>query len=181
MPFPPWTQVFHYTREKLQRESIINAFWAWVGASVCLLCIVLVDRLYKDADEAGILMASFGASAVLIFGAPSSPLAQPRNVMGGHFVSAIAGVTCQLFLGAWPEVAVCTSVSLAIFLMTVTKTIHPPGGASALYAVIGGDVIHRLGYTYAVIPCLSGATIAVAVGVLMSKISRRNMYPQKWW
>ncbi len=176
-----WSHMFHYTREKLRRESIINAFWAWTGSSICLLCIALLDTFYKEADETGILMASLGASAVLVFGAPASPLAQPRNVMGGHFVSAIAGVTCQIFLGAWPIAAICTSVSLAIFLMTVTKTLHPPGGASALYAVIGGDVIHRLGYTYAVVPCLLGASISVAIGVLMSSVSRRKMYPQKWW
>ncbi len=171
--------MFHYAKKSIQRENIINAFWAWVGSSLCILCIVLIDSMYTDSGEVNVLMASLGASCVLIFGAPASPLAQPRNVLGGHFISAIAGVTCQLFLGQWPTLAVCTSVSLAIFLMTTTKTVHPPGGASALYAVIGGESIHKLGYTYAVSPCLLGAGICVCIGALISLLSKRNIYPHK--
>ncbi len=164
-----------------KHHKLVDAFWAWVGSSLCLLCIVLLDNYYFQAQDIDLLMASFGASAVLVFGAPTSPLAQPRNVMGGQFISAIAGVTCQLLLSTHPTLAACTSVSLAILLMTITKTLHPPGGASALLAVVGDASIKNLGYTYALVPCLLGATIVVGIGALLSYVTGRKKYPQQWW
>ncbi len=172
---------FIYKEFMEKHHKFADAFWAWVGSSICLLCIVLLDNYYFQAHDIDLLMASFGASAVLVFGAPSSPLAQPRNVMGGQFISAIAGVTCQLLLSAYPTLAACTSVSLAIFLMTITKTLHPPGGASALLAVVGDTSIKNLGYTYALIPCLLGASIVVGFGAFLSYATGRKKYPQLWW
>ncbi len=164
-----------------KHHKIVDAFWAWVGSSLCLLCIVLLDNHYFQAQNIDLLMASFGASAVLVFGAPSSPLAQPRNVLGGQFISAIAGVTCQLLLASHPTLAACTSVSLAIFLMTISKTLHPPGGASALLAVVGDSSIKNLGYMYAFIPCLLGAIIVVGIGIILSITTGRKKYPHAWW
>ncbi len=172
---------FVYKDFLLKHQKLVDGFWAWVGSSLCLLCIVLLDKHYFEAHDINLLMASFGASAVLVFGAPQSPLAQPRNVMGGQFISAIAGVTCQIFLAHSPTLAACTSVSLAILLMTLTKTLHPPGGASALLAVVGDASIKKLGYVYAVVPCLIGATIVVAFGIFISYATGRRHYPQKWW
>ncbi len=165
----------------LKRQKIIDAFWAWVGSSTCMACIALLDHYFFEIYNIDLLMASFGASAVLVFGVPASPLAQPRNVLGGHFVSALAGVSCQIFLSSSPIVAACTAVSLAIFLMTLTKTLHPPGGASALLAVVGDQSIHDLGYLYAVTPCLLGASLVVSIGVAFSYATRQKNYPTKWW
>ncbi len=165
----------------ITREAMVHAFWAWVGSSLCVLCIALLDRVFFSVQHVDFLMASFGASAVLVFGVPNSPLAQPRNVLGGHFVSAIAGVTCQIFIGSMPEVAACTAVSSSIFLMTITKTLHPPGGATALLAVVGDASLKSLGYVYAVIPCLLGASIVVGIGILLSYATGRHVYPQRWW
>ncbi len=172
---------FIYKKFLLEHQKITDSFWAWVGSSMCLLCIVLLDDYFFAAQNIEFLMASFGASSVLVFGAPQSPLAQPRNVIGGQFVSAIAGVTCQIFLGFMPTLAACTSVSLAILLMTLTKTLHPPGGASALLAVVGDDSIKNLGYLYAVTPCLAGALIVVSIGIMLSYATGRKVYPIKWW
>ncbi len=164
----------------LKHQRAVDAFWAWVGSSLCLLCIVLLDTYFFEAHDIHLLMASFGASAVLVFGAPQSPLAQPRNVLGGQFLSAIAGVTCQLLLASFPTLAACTSVSLAIFLMTITKTLHPPGGASALLAVVGDASIKNLGYLYALVPCLTGACIVVIIGAALSYVTGRRHYPLRW-
>ncbi len=165
-----------------KHQKLVDGFWAWVGSSLCLLCIALLDEYYFQVQyDINLLMASFGASTVLVFGAHTSPLAQPRNVIGGHFISAIAGVTCQIFLGHFPTLAICTSVSLAILLMTLTKTLHPPGGATALLAVVGDVSVKKLGYLYAVTPCLVGATIVVTMGVFLSYATGRRHYPLKWW
>ncbi len=170
-----------YKIKSLKRQKIIEAFWAWVGSSTAMACMALLDHNFFNIYDTHLLMASFGASAVLVFGVPLSPLAQPRNVMGGHFVSALAGVSCQIIFVSSPIAAACTAVSLAIFLMTLTKTLHPPGGASALLAVVGDEAIHNLGYLYAVTPCLLGATIIVGVGVTFSYLTGQKHYPQKWW
>ncbi len=165
--------------EKHQRY--VDMFWTWAGSSLCILCIALLDLWVFKSQNIEFLMASFGASVVLVFGAPTSPLAQPRNTIGGSFISAIAGVTCQLLLGNIPILAACISVSLAIFLMTITKTLHPPGGATALFAVVGNESVKSLGYTYALVPCLMGTSFIVLLGFLFSRFTGKQQYPQKWF
>jgi len=104
------------------------------------------------AEDLSLLIGSFGASAVLVYGAIKSPLAQPRNLIGGHVISGLVGVACWQVFGATLWVAAALAVSLAIVAMLATKTLHPPGGATALIAVIGGAKIHELGFLYAFIP-----------------------------
>lgn len=98
-----------------------------------------------------IILISFGAASILIYGAVEAPLAQPRNALFGQIISAFVGVTIkQIFYSGSPShndndllwLQSSLSVSLALFAMQVTKTVHPPGGATALYAVVGGQVIN---------------------------------------
>ena len=85
--------------------------------------------------NAPVLVASFGATAVLIYGIPESPLARPKNVFFGHMISAFVGVACSMILGcSWYSMAI--AVTIAIILMTITGTLHPPGGATALICVM---------------------------------------------
>ncbi len=166
---------------ELKRQKIIDAFWTFVGSTISMVCITMADSVYFEVYDSHLLMASFAASAVLVFGVPNSPLAQPRNVLGGHFISAVAGVSCQIFLGSIPIAAACISVSLAILFMTLTKTLHPPGGATSLLAVVGDQSVRDLGYIYAVTPCLTGPAIIVAIGIGMSYLTGRRNYPVTWW
>ena len=93
------------------------------------------------------IIASFGASAVLVYGAVKSPLAQPGNLIGGHLISALISVATYQFLGgAWFSIALAVSCALAVML--ATGTLHPPGRATALLAVTGGWKKHALGYLY---------------------------------
>lgn len=128
-----------------------------------------------------LLIGSFGASAVLAFGAIRSPLAQPRNLVGGHFLSALVGVSCYFLFPGTLWLASCLAVATAIALMHVTKTLHPPGGATALIAVTGGEAIHQLGYLYAFVPCLLGALIMLAIALIVNNIPKAQRYPQFWW
>ncbi len=172
---------FIYKEFYEKHHDQLDMFWTWVGSSFCLLCIALLDRWIFQTQHIEFLMASFGASIVLVFGVPSSPLAQPRNVIGGQFISAIAGVTCDLLLGYHFMLADCTSVSAAIFCMTITKSLHPPGGATALLAVVGSENIKSLGYTYAIVPCLIGSSLIVCLGYLFARFTGKKDYPQKWF
>ena len=94
-----------------------------------------------------------------MYGAPLADFSQPRNLIGGHVLSAIVGVTIFYLVGNNLLLATSLSVSLAIVVMHITRTLHPPGGATALIAVIGGEKIHHLKYFYVVSPVLSGSII----------------------
>jgi CBS-domain-containing membrane protein len=128
-----------------------------------------------------LIIGSFGASAVLIYGAIRSPLAQPRNLLGGHILSAIIGVTAFQWLGGQPWLAAAVAVSISIALMHLTGTLHPPGGATALIAVIGGESVHSLGYLYVVIPTALGAGVMLIVALLINNISKSRKYPEFWF
>src|SRR5208337_2794647 len=121
--------------------SVQEVIWSWIGATIGIgLCAYLSSR-YFEPREMSLLIGSFGASAVLVYAAIKSPLAQPRNLIGGHVLSGITGVACYQLFGHTIWLAAAMAVSSAIAVMLVTKTLHPPGGATALIAVIGGTKI----------------------------------------
>lgn len=114
-------------------------------------------------------VGSFGASAVIIFSTPHSPYALPRHAIGGHVVSAVVGVLIYRFLGVHGCLWFCAAlaVATAIFLMQVTRTIHPPGGATALIAVVGTNKVHALEYYYILSPVLTGILILLCTSALL--------------
>ncbi len=169
-----------------------EVFWSFFGAFIGMSAICLTLNYFKLAPldniidslsktDMNFVMASFGASAVLIFGVVESPLAQPRNLIGGHVLSAIIGVLCyQLFLPhLWLAAALAVSASIAV--MQLTKTLHPPGNATALIAVVGSQQLHDLGYVYVLIPILRGTLILLIVALLVNNISKNRRYPKFWW
>ena len=127
------------------------------------------------------LIGSFGASAVLAYGAVRSPLAQPRNLVGGHVVSAVIGVTAWKLLHADPWLAPAVAVATAIAVMHLTRTLHPPGGATALIAVIGSDQIHAVGYTYVLVPATLGPVVMLMVALIINNLSTTRRCPEIWW
>ncbi len=124
-----------------------EVFWSAPGAFIGIYLIYYIGH-YQPLHfvDSLFLVGSFGASAVLLYGIPNSPYSQPRNLVGGHIVSAIIGIICALLLNAQSEIAAASAVSLALIFMHLTRTVHPPGGATALIAVIGSDQIHEMGY-----------------------------------
>jgi CBS-domain-containing membrane protein len=163
------------------KVSLAEVLWSWLGSFLGLAAVSLIH--YKILDQTGLMLiiGSFGASAVLIYGAIRSPLAQPRNLLGGHILSAIIGVTAFQWLGGQPWLAAAVAVSISIALMHLTGTLHPPGGATALIAVIGGESVHNLGYLYVVIPTALGAGVMLIVALLINNISKSRKYPEFWF
>ena len=92
-------------------------------------------------------IAPMGASSVLLFAVPASPLAQPWNMVVGNTIAGLIGVTCALLISN-PTEAFSIAVALSIFLMMSTDSLHPPSGAVAITAVLGGDSVHQLGYHF---------------------------------
>lgn len=151
-----------------------------------LLSIAAVYWLTAQADSglitdhAGILIvASMGASAVLLFAVPHGALSQPWAVFGGQFISAIIGVTCQKLL---PEgfIAAGAAVGLAVGAMYYLRCIHPPGGATALSAVIGGSSVHALGYEYVLYPVMMNVIALLFIAVLFNLFFPWRRYPEHW-
>lgn len=162
------------------RVGIIEILWSWLGSFLGIAAVALIHYRLLDRTPLAMIIGSFGASAVLIYGAIRSPLAQPRNLIGGHVLSAVIGVAAYQFLGAMPWLAGAVAVSTAIALMHLTKTLHPPGGATALIAVIGGDSIHQLGYLYAIVPAGIGALVMLIIALAVNNLSPNRRYPEFW-
>jgi CBS-domain-containing membrane protein len=107
-------------------------------------------------------------------------LAQPRNLIGGHVLSAVIGVVTYKLLPGAPWEASSLAVSTAIAAMHATKTLHPPGGATALIAVIGTEKIHSLGFLYVLVPVGAGAAIMLLVALIFNNLPRNRRYPEFW-
>ncbi|WPL17452.1 HPP family protein [Thiorhodovibrio winogradskyi] len=168
------------TRGSPPRVSWSEILWSWIGSLLGIGAVAWLHQFwFADADLI-LLIGSLGASAVLVYGAPRSPLAQPRNLIGGHLVSAAVGVAAWQLLAPWPELAAGLAVATAIALMHATRTLHPPGGATALIAVIGSEQIHALGFIYCLIPATLGPLILLLVGVVVNNLPAGRRYPETW-
>ena len=157
-----------------------NMFWSWVGSFLGILAIIFFHKNFLDDDNLVLVLSSFGASAVLVYGAVNSPLAQPKNLIGGHILSAIVGVISYKLFEPNLFIAAAIAVSTAILVMQLTLTLHPPGGATALIAVIGNDQIHDLGFFYVLVPVFSGAVILFLIAFIINNIPKNRAYPQSY-
>lgn len=153
-------------------EKLVSGLGGFTGI---LLILVFTRQIVSDSD-AGLIVASMGASAVLLFAVPHGPLSQPWALLGGHTISAIIGVTCYLLI---PNlfVAAALAVGLAITSMYYLRCIHPPGGATALTAVMAGSSVHNLGYFYLVTPVLVNVMIILSVAILFNYLFHWRRYP----
>lgn len=147
-----------------------HAAAAGLGGGVALAVVALLSVW----AEAPLLIAPFGASCVLLFAVPDSPLAQPRTVIGGHGVAALVGVLFFAAFGAAWWVAPLTA-GAAIAAMVALRVVHPPAGANPLVVIAGG---HGLGFVAS--PVLAGAVVLVAVALVVNNLPRDRRYPAYW-
>jgi CBS-domain-containing membrane protein len=169
------------TTQSPPRVSLSEIFWSWLGAFLGIAAVAYINYGFLDGTDLVMIIGSFGASAVLVYGAIKSPLAQPRNLLGGHVLSALIGVTAFKLVEPNLWLAAALAVATSIAVMHATKTLHPPGGATALIAVISGAKVHDLGYLYAVVPVAAGALVMLAVALLVNNLAPRRRYPEFWW
>jgi len=181
--------------------SLRYAFWSLLTATLGVLAIVEMTSLFGHP----LLIGSFGASAVLLFGATESPLAQPRNLVGGHILSAVVAVLVVALFGATESplaqprnlvgghilsavvavlvvalfgstpLTMALGVGLAIFVMNITDTTHPPGGATALIGVQGA-----VDPAFILLPVLAGTLILLAVACFTNNVVYHRSYPRHW-
>lgn len=168
------------TRGSPPRVSNGEILWSWIGSFLGIAAVAWVNQLFFEGTDFTLMIGSFGASAVLVYGAVRSPLGQPRNLVGGHVVSAVVGVAAWKLFHQDPWLAQAVAVSTAIALMHATKTLHPPGGATPLIAVIGSDAVHELGFFYVLVPAGLGPLLLLLVALLVNNIPKSRRYPEIW-
>lgn len=170
---PPWLSALLPARASVsQPERLRSAGGALIG--IALTGLLSAWALGSPAAAAW-LMAPMGASAVLLFCVPASPLAQPWSIVGGNLVSALVGVTCAKLIGP-PVAAAAAAIFFAIGAMFALRCLHPPGGAVALTAVLGGADIHTAGYGFAAAPVLLNSVLLLLSAVLYNNATGRR-YP----
>lgn len=164
---------FSKMRGGLPRPSRLHytyAIWSWLGAFLGITATGYPAAL----TNAPLLIAPFGATCVLIFGAPDSPLAQPRNVIGGHCLATLISLTLlHLFGTDWWVMALAVSTSIGV--MQLTSTLHPPAGATPLVVIMT-----KAAWSFFWVPVLSGAIILVACAVLFNNLVEDRRYPKYW-
>lgn len=161
------------TRQKTSHtEKLLSLISGFIG----IYAIFLVTNQFFGIADAVYIIPSMGASAVLLFAAPHVPFSQPWNVFGGHILSAIIGVACFQWISDI-HIAAAASVGLAIWVMYYAKCIHPPGGATALAAVIGSSQIHDLGYLYVITPVLINVITILIIAIAFNAPFKWRHYP----
>ncbi|HSH54714.1 MAG TPA: HPP family protein, partial [Methylotenera sp.] len=164
--FSPEPIVVNYT-ERLR---------ACLGALIGILLTGLLTYTIEGGSSAvPLLVAPIGASAVLLFAVPSSPLAQPWSIVGGNMIAAIIGVTCALWVHDL-ILAAALAVSISIAAMFALRCLHPPSGAVALTAVLGGSAIHAQGYSFVFFPIGINSLLLLLVAIVFNNLTRRP-YP----
>jgi CBS domain-containing membrane protein len=156
-------------------EASLKAISA-LGGLVAIALVIVISRDALGGEGAAMIIASMGASAVLLFAVPHGPLSQPWPVLMGHLLSAAIGVAAGKVID-YTTLAAAVAVGLAIGVMHQCKCIHPPGGATALTAVIAGPAVHDLGWSFVWRPVMLDALCIVAVAVLFNWPFPWRRYP----
>lgn len=168
------------------RKPMPTILWSWLGSLAGIYAIGVCKPQMADAFglDGAYVLGSFGAAAVLVYGAPMAEFSQPRNLIVGNVVSAFVGVSVatNITSPASSAFAAALAVSSSVLVMHLLRSMHPPGGATALIAVVGGDSIRALGYWYVLFPVLSGSAILLAVALIVNNLSRNphRHYPVYW-
>lgn len=154
-----------------EKEFIISIVGAFVGT----LIASFFSNTILEAEAMPLILASTGASAILIFSLPFSPVSQPWNLVGGHLVSAFVGVSCFSLV---PDAVLASSLSIpfSMLFMHYLRCMHPPGGATASTAVIGGSSVHALGYAFIVIPVFVNAIILLSIAMAIATFRDENPF-----
>lgn len=155
-----------------------EAWLSGIGAVLGVLMIGVVSRSALGETGPLWIVPSLGATAVLLFAVPHSPLSQPYNVVVGHAVSAAIGVTVARQLPTTPVVfTTALAVGLSITTMYFLRAVHPPGGATAMIAVLGGDAVHALGYGFVLMPIGSCVAAMLLSAVVFNAWPAHRRYP----
>lgn len=154
-------------------EKLLSALGAFLG----ILGLLVISYGVLDTQGTALVVTFMGASAVLVFAAPHSPLSQPWPVLGGHLLSSTVGIVCAMLIDDMLTAA-AVAVGLSIAVMFYTRCLHPPGGAAALATVVGGESVRALGFAYLVTPVLLNVLVLLSVAMMFNAPFLHRRYPR---
>ncbi|MBF7071529.1 HPP family protein [Aliarcobacter butzleri] len=155
----------------LDNSTFKDILFAFVGSFIAITIIGYLTKNYNNL----LVMGSFGASCVLLFGFPKSPFSQPRNVIFGHFISSLTGLSFLHFVGN-DYISMALALATAIALMMTTKTVHPPAGSNPLIIFL-----LAANWDYLIFPTLVGSVVLVIVSLFYNNLHKNRIYPQYWF
>ena len=169
-------QILQYLGFERYRVGHIEKLVSGVGAFLGIYLVFYSSSFFVQGTSLYLIVASMGASAVLLFAVPHGPLSQPWPLIGGHLFSALIGVSCAKFI---PDIFIAApvAVGLAVSVMYYLHCIHPPGGATALSAVVGGNAVHELGYQFLLTPVLLNVVALLSVAIVFNYYFKWRRYP----
>lgn len=158
-------------KTNLPNVGLNQVLWSFVGGFCALFIVAYL------AQEVNLLslFAPFGASSVLLFGAPAAPFSQPRNVFGGHMIAALTGVIINNIFGT-SYFAIAVGVGLAIAIMVKLNAIHPPAGATAFIGVTAS----KGSFLWILNPVAMGTIILIFVALVINNLDKKRSYPSYW-
>jgi len=163
--------------------NLYYILWSFIGSFAGIAALAITHQYWLSLADKPLLIGSFGASAVLLYAAPNSPLAQPRNFVGGHILSALVGVVCFYAIQSdylfWLRCSL--AVALSITVMNFTKTLHPPAAATSLIFVSSTQYFESLGILYVIVPVAFGCAIMLLVTLIFVNVPKSRTYPEYWW
>lgn len=157
-------------------EVIVSTLTALIS-TVTIIYISKVSLNYLNIATNVYILVSIAATSVLVFVVPHGVLSQPWQVIIGHLLSAFVGVVCFQFVGDYLLLAASLAVSISIMLMQIFRCVHPPGGATALGAIFGGEAIQQLGFFYILVPTLCNVLILILVAIILNYPFHWRRYP----
>lgn len=171
-------QRLKWMKPLLPGTHLVPRLLACVGAAIGIaLTVVVCSQFQLSASDVPFIVAPIGATAVLVFAVPASPLAQPWPVVGGNMLSTLVGVAAAKLV---PDIALAAGLAVggAIFVMSAFRCLHPPGGAAALTAVIGGPAVHAAGFVFAFAPVAINSIALVSLGMFFHRATGHS-YPHQ--
>lgn len=152
------------------RPNLKHVAISWLGGCLAIGVVAYLATI----SHSPLVLGSFGATCVLVFGFPESPFSQPRNVIAGHFLSSLVGLIFFTQMGAhWWSIGLATGTAIAI--MQLTRTVHPPAGSNPVIVMLTAPT-----WAFLLTPTLLGAIILVMVSVIFNNLQKDRSYPKYW-
>lgn len=166
-----WHKLSGQVNECPKRLPLPMIVVAWLGGTIATATLAILG----SSIERIMILGSFGASCLLIFAYPTSPFAQPRNVIGGHVIATFTGLVFMTLFGIhWWSMA--TAVGTAIALMLIFRIPHPPAGSNPLIVMLGA-----VNWSFLITPTLIGSIVLVMVALIYNNLGKGKQYPTYWW
>lgn len=152
------------------RASLKHIGLSWLGGVIAIAAVGYIATV----SNSPLVLGSFGATCVLVFGFPDSPFSQPRNVIAGHFLSSLIGLIFLTLFGAhWWSMALAAGTAIAA--MQITRTVHPPAGSNPVIVMLSSPA-----WSFLIEPTLLGAIVLVIVAIVFNNLPQDRSYPRYW-